>query len=101
MGFPPEQRAQLLVAPKIGPVVLARLEALGLDSYDKIQRVGIDRAVRMVCEQTGQIGWACRRKALHRAFDALGRQVAATTGPATAGLEANRPRPAPHGYPAT
>ena len=70
MAFPAAERAALLKVPRLGPVVLQRLEQAGLDSLAKLRAVGVDTAVRMVCDRVGNVAWANRRHALQSAVSA-------------------------------
>lgn len=70
-GFDPADRVRLLAMPHIGPGVLERLEAAGILSLDSLRRVGVDRAVDLVCRQVGRPSWANRRKPLARALESL------------------------------
>lgn len=68
MSFQPTERSKLLDTPRIGPAVVQRLEQGGLDSFAKLRQVGVDQAIRIVCEQFGNSAWANRRRALCRAL---------------------------------
>ncbi|MDE2145064.1 MAG: hypothetical protein KGJ24_00090 [Burkholderiales bacterium] len=68
MAFTPDERTKLLAQPRIGPLVLQRLEQAGLDSVSKLQALGVDAAVLMICDQLGSIAWANRRRPLRRAI---------------------------------
>lgn len=63
---------QLLKMPGIGPTVLDRLREVGIDSVCRLREVGVERAVLRVCEHTGQIAWANRRRYLVSALRQLG-----------------------------
>jgi hypothetical protein len=64
--FSEEERRVLLQEPRIGPVVLERLEAAGFSSLDQLRQAGAQAAVQRVCLQTGQIAWRNRRRPLER-----------------------------------
>jgi hypothetical protein len=64
MAFTLEERRQLLATPRLGPGVIDRLELLGIDSFDKLRRIGVDAAVDRVCQSIGSSAWANRRKPL-------------------------------------
>lgn len=66
MAFADHERVALLSAPRLGPVVLHRLEAIGVDSIAKLKALGPDTAVRIICEQMGTMAWANRRRPLRR-----------------------------------
>jgi hypothetical protein len=58
---------RLLNQPGIGPSVIARLREVGIHSVERLREVGVDQAVLAVCEHTGQIAWANRRRPLRNA----------------------------------
>lgn len=62
---------RLLTMPGIGPSVIHRLREVGIDTVGHLREVGVDRAVLAVCERTGQIAWANRRRFLHSALASL------------------------------
>ena len=62
---------RLLAQPGIGPSVLERLREVGIHSLGHLRQVGVDEAVLAVCERTGQIAWANRRRFLRRALAEL------------------------------
>jgi hypothetical protein len=64
MAFTLDERRRLLATPRLGPVVIDRLELLGIDSFDKLRQVGVDAAVERVCQSLGSRAWANRRKPL-------------------------------------
>ncbi|MBC7940312.1 MAG: helix-hairpin-helix domain-containing protein [Chitinophagaceae bacterium] len=66
MSFAKAERAKLLASPRIGPVVVLRLEQVGLDSLAKLRHVGVEDAIRLVCAHVGDTAWANRRRALQR-----------------------------------
>ena len=66
--FSEAERRLLLAQPRIGPGVVARLEALGIGSLDALQRHGIDLVVHAVCTHQGHISWANRRRPLAQAL---------------------------------
>jgi hypothetical protein len=68
MAFAQEERRRLLAAPLLGPGVVHRLEQLGLDSFDKLRRIGVDAAVDEVCTLLGSRAWANRRDPLAQAL---------------------------------
>ena len=66
MAFLVSERTKLLRAPRIGPAVVERLEQVGLDSFAKLRLLGVEKAIRIVCEHVGHSAWANRRTALMR-----------------------------------
>ena len=64
--FSDEERRVLLQEPRIGPIVLERLEAAGFSSLDQLRQAGAQAAVQRVCLQTGQVAWRNRRRPLER-----------------------------------
>jgi hypothetical protein len=64
--FSEEERRVLLQEPRIGPIVLERLEAAGFYSLDQLRQAGAQAAVQRVCLQTGQVAWRNRRRPLER-----------------------------------
>ena len=67
MSFSAVEREMLLKLPGIGPGVLARLEAVGYDSIERLRRDGVDRAVHSVVASGGTVAWFNRLAALERA----------------------------------
>ena len=70
--FRTEEREALLRAPGIGPLILSRLEAAGLGSFERLREVGAAGAAGMVCAQQGNPSWMNRQRALKRALEAAG-----------------------------
>lgn len=64
MPFDPEERKALLLIPRIGPGVIDRLEALGIDSAEKLSAIGVDETVQLVCRALGSPAWRNRHAAL-------------------------------------
>ena len=64
--FSDEERRLLLQEPRIGPVVLERLEAAGFSSLEQLRSAGAGAVVQAVCRQTGQVAWHNRRRPLER-----------------------------------
>lgn len=64
--FSDHERRVLLQAPRIGPIVLERLEAAGFSSLEQLRQAGAQAAVQRVCLLTGQIAWRNRRRPLER-----------------------------------
>ena len=73
--FAPGDRATLLLVPGIGPLVLKRLEQLGITSIAEIQRRGVDQVVVDVNRELGVRGWGNRARPLQRALRALAEEV--------------------------
>lgn len=68
MPFTHEERRQLLAQPRLGAVVIERLESAGFDSFERLRAVGVDEVVRTVCARLGSTAWANRRQALLEAI---------------------------------
>lgn len=68
MTFNATERRLLLLTPRIGPAVIARLEMAGFDSLAKLRSIGVDRAVLLISEQAGTLAWFNRRRALANAL---------------------------------
>jgi predicted flap endonuclease-1-like 5' DNA nuclease len=66
-----ERLDRLLSMPGIGPSVIGRLQDVGIRSVSQLRQVGVDHAVLAVCEKTGQIAFANRRRFLHQALGQL------------------------------
>lgn len=64
MPFIEEERALLLSAPGVGPMVIARLEAAGIESLRALRQVGVEQAIAQVCTQIGTAAWRNRQAAL-------------------------------------
>jgi len=73
VAFASSERARLLATPGIGPTVIQRLEEAGLDSFEQLEHVGIDAAVRIVCSRVGTFAWANRAEPLRRAISSATR----------------------------
>lgn len=69
-AFRPEERKALLGAPRIGPVIVMRLEQAGLGSLDRLREVGAALAAGIVCTLQGGPAWMNRHRALARALEA-------------------------------
>ena len=69
--FAPDERALLLATPGIGPGVIQRLEETGIHSFAQIHELGVQGAVRHVCEHLGTMAWANRQRALSKALAAV------------------------------
>jgi hypothetical protein len=78
--FRTEEREALLRARGIGPVILSRLEAAGLGSFERLLEVGAAGAAGMVCAQQGSPSWMNRQRALMRALEAAGVACRRTPG---------------------
>jgi hypothetical protein len=94
-GFPADERRLLLSLPRIGPTVVARIEAQGIASLRDLQNRGVERVVDEVCRRIRTRAWANRRSALAGALDALVRgapaEPTAQPTPATASKRPQRP----------
>lgn len=73
--FPPVERKLLLNTPRIGPSVVARLEAMGIGSLSELRRRGVDNVVQAICAAAGNGAWANRRSALLQAAHLADRPV--------------------------
>jgi hypothetical protein len=93
--FPADERRLLLSLPRIGPTVVARIEAQGIASLRDLRRRGVEHLVDEVCRQMGTRAWANRRSALTGALDAMVRVVSAAekTGTPAASNFAEPPQP--------
>jgi len=58
----------LLSQPNIGPVVVARLAAVGITSLALLRTAGVEATVAQVCAALGNHSWVNRRRALHAAL---------------------------------
>ena len=65
------ERRLLLGQPRIGPQVLAQLEAVGIHSLAALRELGVPHAVGLACARVGTSAWANRRRALAQAVDQL------------------------------
>lgn len=63
---------RLLRMPGIGPAVIDRLREVGIETLSQLRDIGVERAMLAVCERTGQIAHANRRRPLARALELLG-----------------------------
>lgn len=66
----------LLRAPGVGPVVVRRLEEVGVRSLSDLVRRGVDPTVSAICAELGHQGWTNRRDALVRALTDVARGAA-------------------------
>jgi hypothetical protein len=71
MSFSSDERRIMLATPGIGPLVIDRLEQVGIDSLERLKRIGVDSSVLLICERMGTVAWANRRRPLRKAFAAL------------------------------
>jgi len=71
MSFTAEETRILLCTPRVGPLVISRLEAVGLDSVAKLKTVGLEEAVSRVCTLVGSVAWRNRQRALASALTLL------------------------------
>ena len=68
VSFERHEHRLLLATPRIGPMVIERLEAVGIDSLARLREQGVERAVALVCASLGSVAWANRRRALAQAL---------------------------------
>ena len=69
--FSDRERSQLLATPRIGPLVVDRLESLGMGSFEALRHRGIDNVVDLMCQATGNPAWRNRRRPLQQALAAF------------------------------
>lgn len=69
MAFRPDERTLLLRTPRLGPIAVARLEAVGIDTLERLARVGVGRAIELVGREVRGSGWQNRRRALEQVLD--------------------------------
>ena len=70
MAFRPTERSLLLRMKGLGPTAVTRLEAAGIDSLERLDRLGVEFVVEIVGGQMRGSGWKNRRRALERAVEA-------------------------------
>ncbi|MBK9363655.1 MAG: TfoX/Sxy family DNA transformation protein [Rubrivivax sp.] len=68
MPFAAQERRRLLSTPGLGPRVIARLEAAGIESLVQLRAIGAEAAVARVCRQLGTQAWRNRLGALQGAL---------------------------------
>lgn len=66
------ERNHLLRSPGLGPLVVQRLEELGIASMATLRRMGADVVVLAMCQPGTNLAWCNRRRALRRAIDTYG-----------------------------
>lgn len=71
MKFSRHERLLLMATPGIGPMVVERLEQVGVGSLAALRVLGVDEVVDSICRATGSSAWQNRRRALRRALDAI------------------------------
>jgi hypothetical protein len=72
-NFDPQDRLVLLRSPQIGPMVIRRLEEVGVCSIGELVLRGVEPTIQEICLRDRQPAWTNRRSALVRALcDALG-----------------------------
>lgn len=57
MGFPADERALLLAVKGVGPTVVDRLEQIGFDSLESLERTDVDHVVRQIAAMLGASCW--------------------------------------------
>lgn len=62
------ERRHLLASPGLGPVVVQRLETVGVTSLDSLRQRGVDRVIDLLCKSGGNAAWRNRRRALAKAL---------------------------------
>ena len=73
--FRDHDRRILLTERGIGPLVLERLQQMGLYSIDDIRVAGVETVLDRICLLLGGSGWANRKRAFQRALDRADLQV--------------------------
>jgi hypothetical protein len=66
VAFRPEERTLLLRTPRLGPVAVARLEAVGIGTLERLAGIGVGRAIQLVGRDVRGSGWQNRRRALEQ-----------------------------------
>ena len=66
--FSGAERQLLLLTPGVGPMVLERMEDVGITSVEQLRREGVEAVVDLVCRRVGSTAWANRKGALGRAL---------------------------------
>ena len=66
--FSAVERQMLLLTPGIGPLVLDRLEEVGIASIGQLSHRGVEAVVDLVCQHVGSCAWGNRKRALVRAL---------------------------------
>jgi hypothetical protein len=69
VAFRPEERTLLLRTPRLGPVAVARLEAVGIDTLERLAGIGVGRAIQLVGRDVRGSGWQNRRRALEQVLE--------------------------------
>lgn len=67
--FNERERRHLLASPRLGPVVVGRLEHSGIASIDAMRTLGVDAVVEALCQARHNKASLNRRRALLRAID--------------------------------
>jgi hypothetical protein len=70
--FSATERRQLLAAPRVGPGLVARLEQIGVASFEALCQRGVDDVIAEVCRAVGNQASLNRRRALIRALESFG-----------------------------
>lgn len=68
MPFNRDERRLLLGTPRIGPLVVTRLEQAGYDSLAAIHQAGPAQVVQVIADLVGSAAWGNRRAAIERAL---------------------------------
>jgi hypothetical protein len=71
MAFEDSERSLPLSSRGMGPLVVQRLEQVGIDSLAKLREAGVEAASDAVCDMLGSVAWGNRRRALVDAFASL------------------------------
>ena len=59
--FSDAERQLLLLTPGVGPMVLERMEDVGITSVEQLRREGVEAVVDLVCRRVGSTAWANRK----------------------------------------
>ena len=62
--FSDAERQLLLLTPGVGPMVLERMEDVGINSVEQLRCEGVEAVVDLVCRRVGSTAWANRKGAL-------------------------------------
>jgi hypothetical protein len=75
-AFTAPERSVLLRVPGIGPLVVQRLQDVGIASLHDLRRVGPEVVVQRICALTNSPAWLNRKRALQAAIAPSARAVA-------------------------
>lgn len=72
MSWPESDCRLLLAVPRLGPVVIDRLQSAGIRSMADLRAVGAEEAVDRICRQLGSAAWRNRQQALEHLLRSTG-----------------------------